>query len=127
MGDDQSGGFFSFLDELNVSTPVTEVWVSAGSLAEIGRVGLKRIRVAGRPVGVMVLPDQRLVARELSCKHQGADLSGGPRQGTVLTCPRHAWEFDLATGECLTHPTVALRAHATKIEDGEVYVSSRML
>lgn len=33
------------------------------------------------------------------CPHEGAQLSFGERQGDVLICAKHLWEFDVRTGE----------------------------
>jgi nitrite reductase/ring-hydroxylating ferredoxin subunit len=39
-----------------------------------------------------------------------------------VTCPRHAWRYDLATGACLTEPDLPLRPLAVKDEGGKLYV-----
>jgi nitrite reductase/ring-hydroxylating ferredoxin subunit/alkylhydroperoxidase/carboxymuconolactone decarboxylase family protein YurZ len=35
------------------------------------------------------------------CPHQGTLLDQGHVSGSELTCPKHAWRFDLATGACV--------------------------
>ena len=59
---------------------------------------------------------------ELACRHQGADLSVGQREGPIVTCPRHSWRYNLETGACLTEPGLPLRALAMKSEGGKLYV-----
>lgn len=59
---------------------------------------------------------------ELACRHQGADLSVGQREGPIVTCPRHAWRYNLETGACLTEPGLPLRTLAMKSEGGRLYV-----
>lgn len=45
------------------------------------------------------------------CPHMRADLSRfGVLEGTVLTCQMHGWQFDLATGRCLTSDDIHIRA-----------------
>jgi nitrite reductase (NADH) small subunit len=39
-----------------------------------------------------------LYAIENTCPHQGGPLGEGWLEGTVVTCPWHAWCFDLRTG-----------------------------
>ena len=34
-----------------------------------------------------------------ACPHEGAQLSFGERQGDVLVCAKHLWEFDVRSGE----------------------------
>lgn len=46
------------------------------------------------------------------CPHLRADLSRfGELEGTVLTCQLHGWQFDLATGRCLTSDDRRIRVH----------------
>ena len=37
-------------------------------------------------------------AMENVCPHAGFPLSEGALQGTLICCPGHGWEFDVATG-----------------------------
>lgn len=76
----------------------------------------------GRPVGIRRTADGVLTALELACRHQGGDLSVGQQEGTIVTCPRHGWRYDLATGACFTEPTLPLRALAVRSEGGRLFV-----
>ncbi|MBP8131321.1 MAG: Rieske (2Fe-2S) protein [Candidatus Hydrogenedentes bacterium] len=82
-------------------------------------------RVLTRPVAVFREPDGSFRAMEIACRHQGADLSTGRRQGDVVTCPRHGWRYDLRTGACLEGGTAGLRRYAVKVEGDNIYVSLR--
>ncbi len=124
MSDGDGGkNLFSFLDDLNSGTSEVEQWVDAGSVEQLSAIGLRRMRIGGNPVGVLRMADGTFVARELTCKHHGADLSAGEWRGTVVVCPRHGWEYDLATGQCISNPSLPLRAYATKVEGGHLWVS----
>jgi 3-phenylpropionate/trans-cinnamate dioxygenase ferredoxin component len=41
------------------------------------------------------------------CSHEGALLSGGRLDHTVVTCPAHGSRFDVATGKNLSGPVMA--------------------
>lgn len=127
MRKDGGDSMQSFLDDLQTVDDQAVEWVDAGTTEQVAAAGLRCLRIQGRPVGVVQAPDGNFVARELTCKHHGADLSAGPRQGTVVTCPRHGWEYDLVSGQCITDPSLPLRAYATKIEEGHLWVSSRLI
>jgi UDP-MurNAc hydroxylase len=43
------------------------------------------------------------------CPHSGQDLTEATVNGTVITCPRHLWSFDLETGECVSGGDLCLR------------------
>ncbi len=40
------------------------------------------------------------------------------RDGEILRCPWHAWQFDIATGQCLVDPAVRVKTYPI-IVDGE--------
>ncbi|HNR31593.1 MAG TPA: Rieske (2Fe-2S) protein [Candidatus Hydrogenedentes bacterium] len=82
-------------------------------------------RVLTRPVAVFREADGSFRAMEIGCRHQGADLSTGSRQGDVVTCPRHGWQYDLRTGDCLRGGDAPLRRYAVKVEGDDIYVSLR--
>jgi len=44
-------------------------------------------------------------------------------EGRILTCPWHAWEYDVTTGECLSRENIRLIEHDVREEDGEIVVS----
>ena len=56
------------------------------------------------------------------CTHDGGRLTGGPREGCRLVCPRHGAAFDLRTGAVLAPPaygpltTFAVREANDRIE-----------
>lgn len=107
-----------------------------GTLEELRRDGCRVVDVEGRPVVVVSVGDD-LFAVSDRCPHMGAPLSAGSvggtllpsaphefvygRQGRVLRCPWHGWEFDLTTGRSLLEPRrVGLRTFPVTCEGGEV-------
>ena len=46
------------------------------------------------------------------------------REGEILFCPWHGWEFDLLTGACLTDRR-KLRRFSTSVENGWIYIHLR--
>ena len=80
----------------------------------------KLIEVGGRSVGIFRLPDGRFFALRNRCPHRGAPLCAGrlmglftadqpyqpvlQREGEILRCPWHGWEFDLTTGRSVFMP-----------------------
>ena len=81
------------------------------------------VRVVGRHVRVYMDAEGTLRAMENGCRHQGADLSGGRREGSVVVCPRHGWRYDLATGACVGGDGRPLRAYHCRVEGENVLVS----
>ena len=45
------------------------------------------------------------------------------RQGEILACPWHGWEFDLLSGIALADRRVRLRRYPVTVEDDTIYIS----
>ena len=56
------------------------------------------------------------------CPHEDVSLATGDLHGTVITCPGHSYELDLATGKCVHDPLLELRRYPITIVDGDVWV-----
>ena len=44
------------------------------------------------------------------------------RDGEIIRCPWHLWEFEIATGRCLVDPRVRVKTYPVAVEDGQVVV-----
>lgn len=44
------------------------------------------------------------------------------RDGEIIRCPWHLWEFDITTGQCLVDPKMRVKTYPVAIEDGHVVV-----
>ena len=83
----------------------------------------KIVQVGGRSIGVFNANGTYYALRN-SCPHQGAPLCTGRvtgttlpsqpgqyrygREGEILACPWHGWEFDVTTGKSLFDPKKCL-------------------
>lgn len=91
-------------------------------VARVGEIppgGRKIVEVGNRSIGVFNVGGRYYALRN-TCPHQGAPLclgrvtgvtvSSAPgeyrweREGEILVCPWHAWEFDLKTGHSIFNP-----------------------
>ncbi len=96
------------------------------------------VAVAGRSVGVFNV-DGRFYALHNGCPHKGGPLCEGRiggttlasqahafaygRDGEILRCAWHGWEFDLTTGRALADPGVRVMTYPVTVEDGQVVLS----
>lgn len=99
--------------------------------------------IAGREVAVFNR-DGEYVAFLNWCPHQGGPCCEGQvtgtmeashdpetgatdfewgREGDILNCPWHGWEYDLDTGDCLSRPDVSLPSYPVTVDDGDVVVT----
>jgi nitrite reductase/ring-hydroxylating ferredoxin subunit len=100
-------------------------WLKVGQSDELGgALGAPLVRrtLLGRHVGFFRDEAGVLQAIEVACRHQNGDLTLGERRGSLVTCPRHGWVYDLATGACLTEPWARLRRFAVREEAGIVWI-----
>jgi nitrite reductase (NADH) small subunit len=44
------------------------------------------------------------------------------RDGEIIRCPWHMWEFEIATGRCLVDPKARVKKYPVVIESGEIVV-----
>lgn len=57
------------------------------------------------------------------CLHMGGPLCEGAVDGTVVTCPWHAWRYDLRTGDRVDRRGSCLDVHAVDVQDGWIVVA----
>jgi nitrite reductase (NADH) small subunit len=56
------------------------------------------------------------------CPHHGGPLGQGTLDGSIVTCPWHAYEFDSDTGVCLFSDGLRIPTYPVRIEAGEILV-----
>jgi len=61
-------------------------------------------------------------AMDDACPHAGAPLSGGNVVGGTVTCPLHAWRFQLADGQLVGNPKIRVACYPVHVADGAVWV-----
>ena len=56
------------------------------------------------------------------CPHEDVLLEYGSLDGATITCPGHAYEFDLRTGHCPHDRGLVLRRYPITLVDDEIWV-----
>ena len=56
------------------------------------------------------------------CPHSYGPLGDGTLEGSTLTCPIHAWEFNVVTGESIDGWGINLATFPCRVVDGTVYI-----
>jgi nitrite reductase/ring-hydroxylating ferredoxin subunit len=100
-------------------------------LVPVGKFGVGVYNVGGR-----------LHAITNYCAHEGAPLCAGytvgmnvfdpdavgrikrVRDGEILRCPWHRWEYDLTNGRLVFDSRRGIRVYEVDVEDGEVYLNT---
>ena len=100
----------------------SESFVPVGAAADIGPGTSKTVAVDGREIAVFNV-DGTFYAVDNYCPHQGGLLSEGWLEGKTITCPWHAWCFDLTNGEMTIGKFASVDVFDVRIEGGVVSVS----
>ena len=111
------------------------VW--AATTAELPAGARKIVNIAGQSIGLFNVHGSYVAALNV-CPHElapvclgrigGTTLTSLPgefrwgRDGEILACPWHGWEFDLLTGRALTDRHKHLRLFPVEVEGDGIYV-----
>jgi nitrite reductase/ring-hydroxylating ferredoxin subunit len=98
----------------------------------------KLIEVGGRRIGIYRLSVDRFHALLNYCPHQGAELCKGPvtswvksskpgefeyeKEGGIVRCPWHGWEFDISSGCMVVDRKVRTVTYEVTVETFDVSV-----
>ena len=96
-------------------------FVRVASTADIPDGQGRAFDVNGRTVAVFNCGG-RFYAIDNECKHQGGPLGEGELEGTVVTCPLHAWTYDVTNGESPDDPDCKVDCFAVKVEGADLLV-----
>ena len=57
-----------------------------------------------------------------TCPHRGGPLGEGDVEGRVVSCPWHAWRWDVTTGGNANNPAVTVACYRVSVEGSSVFV-----
>jgi nitrite reductase (NADH) small subunit/3-phenylpropionate/trans-cinnamate dioxygenase ferredoxin subunit len=57
------------------------------------------------------------------CKHRGGPLGEGELEGDTVTCPWHAWQYNVKNGNCLTKEGIKMDTYEVQVEGDEVKIA----
>jgi nitrite reductase/ring-hydroxylating ferredoxin subunit len=101
--------------------PIERARVFVAHADQIAEGSAVRIEAFGTTIAVF-RDRGDLLAIEDSCPHRGGPLGKGTVSGGVVTCPLHAWSFDLRSGEMRGNPNLCIKRYLLSIEAGDVYL-----
>ena len=119
------------MTQRHVVCAVEELPPGTSTIVPVGKFGVGVYNVAGT-----------LYAIANYCSHEGAPLCAGlvggtneyapdepgqlrrVKDGQIVRCPWHHWEFDIATGKALAHARKRVATYQVEIADGKVYLTA---
>lgn len=116
-------------------------FIEIASVLEFGDGEMRTIEVDGHDV-LIARVGEMFYASDARCPHLHGQLANGVLEGTVVTCPLHHSQFDLADGHCVRwtdwsgpvktmaelarHPR-PLRVYEVAVTDGKILVGPEKL
>ncbi len=123
------------MSERNTPSPATR-WPVA-RVEDIGPGECRIVEVKRHSIGIFNINGEFVAVLNI-CPHELAPVCRGRvsgttlpslpgeyrwgRDGEILSCPWHGWEFDLRTGKALVDPRVRVRRYPTEVRDDTVFV-----
>jgi nitrite reductase (NADH) small subunit/3-phenylpropionate/trans-cinnamate dioxygenase ferredoxin subunit len=95
-------------------------FVKACATSDVAPGTGKQVTVEGKEIAVFNC-DGTFRAVDNECPHRGGPLAEGDLEGCLVTCPWHAWQFDLTTGESVTDD-MKVCTYEVKVEGDAVLV-----
>lgn len=102
-------------------------FIDIAALADIPRQGARVVKTPAGCIAIFRTADDQVFALDDRCPHKGGPLSEGIVHGTSVTCPLHAWVFDLNTGVAQGADDGAVRTYAVRIAEGRVLLDADFL
>ncbi|MCP2372221.1 nitrite reductase (NADH) small subunit [Agromyces terreus] len=112
---------------MSMTIETTTLWIHACEVRDLepgwGEVAL----LGGRQVALVRVAGDEVYAVDHEDPHTGAPvmargITGSRGDRPTIASPLHKQVYDLATGECFTDPSLALRTYRARVVDGAVEV-----
>lgn len=81
----------------------------------------KVVAVNGKEIALFNV-DGKFYAIDNTCMHQGGPLGEGQLVDDVVTCPWHAWQYDVKTGVNPENAQIKVSKYEVKVEGNEIKV-----
>jgi nitrite reductase/ring-hydroxylating ferredoxin subunit len=93
-------------------------------VASVGDVeaGQGRVVEADGKMLALFNVDGVFYAMDNACAHRGGPLGEGDLDGTIVTCPWHAWRWDVRSGANANNPALRVACFPVSVENGAVFV-----
>jgi len=98
-------------------------FIAAASIDEVPPGGSKVVAIGDREIALFNIRGT-FYAIDNVCPHQGGPLAEGWLDGTIVTCPWHAWCFDVATGRMTLGDFARVDAFEVQVEGSIISISS---
>lgn len=106
-------------DVITQKAPAVAEWRDVMASKDIKDGEVTRTECQGR--GLFVYRDKKSYqVYDSHCPHQNTDITQLAVKGTTLTCPKHQWQFDAKSGDCIKKGKTPLSRVEAKVVKGRL-------
>jgi nitrite reductase/ring-hydroxylating ferredoxin subunit len=96
-------------------------FVRVGTLADLRPGQARAVEAQGTALALYNVGG-KVYATANTCAHRGGPLGEGELEGEVVTCPWHAFQFDVTNGRCATNPALSVACYEVRIDGQDILV-----
>jgi nitrite reductase (NADH) small subunit len=96
-------------------------FVRTVKVSELPPGTIQEFQIEGKAVAVANVGG-KFYAINNTCLHEGGPLGEGSLDGKIVTCPWHAWDYDVTTGKVLENPSAGVACYRTEVREQDVFV-----
>jgi nitrite reductase (NADH) small subunit len=96
-------------------------FVKIAKVSEIAPGTIREVQLDGKTVAVANIAG-KFHGINNACMHRGGPLGQGPLEGSVVTCPWHAWQYDVTTGKGVQNNTAAVDCYPVEQRGDELFI-----
>jgi nitrite reductase/ring-hydroxylating ferredoxin subunit/alkylhydroperoxidase/carboxymuconolactone decarboxylase family protein YurZ len=109
-------------DVITQKAPAAAEWRDVMASKDIKDGEVTRTECQGR--GLFIYRDKKSYqVYDSHCPHQNTDIPELAVKGTTLTCPKHQWQFDVKSGDCIKKGKTPLTRIESKVVKGRLLAS----
>jgi nitrite reductase (NADH) small subunit len=87
---------------------------------EIPAGSIREFQVDGKTMAIANV-DGKFFAIDNTCLHRGGPLGQGPLNGKVVTCPWHAWQYDVTSGTVVKNPAAGVACYTLEVRGEDIW------
>ncbi len=97
------------------------MWHKVAKVSDIEEGKSQQIQVGDQQVALFKTREG-FYAIDGFCPHRGGPLGQGCLENGTVTCPWHAWTFDIKTGECQNAPDTKQKCFPVKVDGDSILI-----
>ena len=79
------------------------------------------VDVDGKKIAIFNVEGE-FFAVDNTCLHKGGPLGEGSLEGCIVTCPWHAWQYDVKTGENQFDKEIKVKTFKVEVKGSDIMV-----